>query len=50
MLFSGSAEAVNFPKNSGNKLCFTPPGSFLKLVFCLGVCPLYTVYKLNAQS
>ena len=27
-LFTGNALTVNFPKNYGNKLRFTPPGSF----------------------
>ena len=36
MLLIGSAEAVNFQKNSGNKLEIIPPGSFKKSVFFLG--------------
>ena len=36
MLFSGSAETVNLPKNPGNKLEIIPPGSFKKSVFFLG--------------
>ncbi|MBL6654918.1 MAG: hypothetical protein ISP61_02600 [Flavobacteriaceae bacterium] len=36
MLFSGSAETVNFSKNPDNKLEIIPPGSFLKSVFFLG--------------
>ena len=36
MLFSGSAETVNFSKNPDNKLEIIPPGSFKKSVFLLG--------------
>ena len=38
MLFSGSAEAVNFPKNSGIKLEITPPGHFKNQFSFWGLC------------
>ena len=36
MLFSGSAETVNFSKNPDNKLEIIPPGVILKISFLFG--------------